>query len=100
MAKKFSSKIVTANDLLDGEVIYFTSANSWSVRFQDAVVANNEEQAGKFLQAANGQSDRVVGAYLTGVHTNDQGKPQPAHFREAFRSRGPSNYFHGKQAEV
>ena len=26
--------------------------------------------------------------------------PEPAHFREAFRTRGPSNYPHGKQAET
>jgi len=23
--------------------------------------------------------------------------PEPIHFREAFRTRGPSNYAHGKQ---
>ena len=25
--------------------------------------------------------------------------PEPGHPREAFRAYGPSNYFHGKQAE-
>ena len=25
--------------------------------------------------------------------------PEPGHPREAFRAQGPSNYFHGKQAE-
>ena len=25
--------------------------------------------------------------------------PEPTHFREAFRTRGPSNYAHGKQAD-
>ena len=28
------------------------------------------------------------------------GRPEPTHFREAFRRRGPSNYFHGIQAEL
>jgi len=27
-----------------------------------------------------------------------EGRPEPVHFREVFRTRGPSNYFHGKQA--
>ncbi|MBZ0123081.1 MAG: DUF2849 domain-containing protein, partial [Roseovarius sp.] len=27
------------------------------------------------------------------------GGPEPAHFREDFRRKGPSNLFHGKQAE-
>jgi hypothetical protein len=26
--------------------------------------------------------------------------PEPTHFREAFRTRGPSNYAHGKQADL
>ena len=26
--------------------------------------------------------------------------PEPTHFREVFRTRGPSNYFLGKQAEL
>jgi hypothetical protein len=26
--------------------------------------------------------------------------PEPVHFREAFRTRGPSNYRHGKQADL
>ena len=40
----------------------------------------------------------VVGAYLMPVSLTD-GAPSPVHFREAFRTRGPSNRFHGKQAE-
>jgi len=38
-----------------------------------------------------------VGAYLADARPGPQG-PEPVHFREVFRSRGPSNRFHGKQA--
>jgi hypothetical protein len=41
----------------------------------------------------------LVGAYLADAILKD-GKPVPTHFREEFRTRGPSNYEHGKQAEV
>jgi len=41
----------------------------------------------------------VVGAYLADFIDEDAG-PKPAHFREAFRTKGPGNYFHGKQAEA
>ena len=48
------------------------------------------------LLAAMGQADRVVGAYLADARMGPQG-PEPVHFREVFRTRGPSNYAHGKQ---
>jgi hypothetical protein len=38
----------------------------------------------------------VVGPYLADARPGPNG-PEPTHFREAFRTRGPSNYAHGKQ---
>ncbi len=43
------------------------------------------------------QRGRLVGAYLADAKAGPNG-PEPTHFREAFRTRGPSNYAHGKQA--
>jgi hypothetical protein len=44
---------------------------------------------------ASQQVDLVVGVYLADVDPDPV--PQPVHFREAFRAKGPSNYAHGKQ---
>ena len=41
----------------------------------------------------------MVGAYLADARAGEEG-PEPTHFREAFRTRGPSNYAHGKQVEA
>ena len=41
----------------------------------------------------------MVGAYLADFIDEGAG-PKPVHFREAFRTIGPGNYFHGKQAEA
>ena len=38
----------------------------------------------------------VVGAYLAEVSSDTAVTPR--HYRESFRQKGPSNYFHGKQA--
>ena len=38
----------------------------------------------------------VVGAYLAEVSSDTAVTPR--HYRECFRHKGPSNYFHGKQA--
>ena len=41
----------------------------------------------------------VVGPYLADARSGPNG-PEPTHFREEFRTRGPSNYHHGKQADL
>jgi hypothetical protein len=51
------------------------------------------------LLEAQAQKDKIAGAYMADVKVGENG-PEPVHFREAFRTRGPSNYHHGKQAEV
>ncbi len=99
MAREYKPQIVTANDLLEGDVIYLTRQGKWSRDHVDAHVANSADQAQTMLSHAKAQQDRIVGAYLAEVVLDEEGAPQPAHFREAFRTRGPSNYFHGKQAK-
>lgn len=100
MAKKFTPKVVTANDLLEGDVIYLTAQGSWSRQLEDAVVVTEPDQAEALLEQAEAQVSEQVGAYLADVKIDESGTPQPAHFREAFRTRGPSNYFHGKQEQA
>ncbi len=100
MARKFLPKIVTANDLLEGDNVYFTRDHIWTVEYHEAAIFLTPELAEISLAAAEAQFDKIVGAYLADVLIGATGQPEPAHFREAFRTRGPSNYFHGKQAEV
>jgi len=40
----------------------------------------------------------IAGAYLADAKQGENG-PAPTRFREEFRTRGPSNYAHGKQVE-
>ena len=100
MARKMYAKIVTANDLLEGDNVYFTSKNTWSDKLGDAVVAMTIVQAEDYLATADVQSDKIVGAYLADVRVGEDGRPEPVHFREQFRALGPSNYFHGKQSQA
>ncbi len=100
MARKFIEKIITANDLLQGDVIYFTKDNVWSRNHKDAIIAYTTEQANELLERAEQQQDKIVGAYLADVFLDEAQIASPLHFREKFRSNGPSNYFHGKQAQV
>lgn len=96
MSRKFTPKVVTANDLRIGDVVYMMADGSWTRSHGLAELIEDEAIAELRLLAAMGQADRVVGAYLADARMGPQG-PEPVHFREVFRTRGPSNYAHGKQ---
>ncbi|MEL6565863.1 MAG: DUF2849 domain-containing protein [Pseudomonadota bacterium] len=98
MPLAFTPKVVTANHLLAGDVIYQT-ATGWTRRLAEAEVLTDEADADLRLIEASQQTDTVVGAYLADVAI-DNGTPVPTHFRETFRATGPSNYAHGKQVEL
>lgn len=98
MSKPFTPKVVTANHLLEGNVIYQT-ATGWTRRLEDAEVLTDEADADLRMIDAIQQVDVVVGVYLADVKL-EGGTPQPVHFREDFRATGPSNYAHGKQVEL
>jgi hypothetical protein len=95
MPKPFTPKVVTANDLLIGDVIYLTTAG-WSRDLNDAEVLTDEAHADLRMIEASQQINDVVGVYLMDIDATDDAL-QTKHFREAFRARGPSNYVHGKQ---
>lgn len=97
MARAFVPKVATSNHLLEGDVIYYTG-QGWSRALADAAVARTPEEAEALLDAASGYPLETVGAELTEVDIST-GVPTPRHFRETFRTTGPSNYFHGKQAD-
>ncbi len=96
MARQFTPKIVTANALLEGDVVYLTADDRWSRHLTEAELIEDEAHAQLRLLKAEGQRQIVVGAYLADAKAGPLG-PEPVHFREAFRARGPSNYLHGKQ---
>ena len=93
------TQVVTANDLFLGDVIYFTDQDTWTRELKNALVLDTPERAEDVLAKAELQQNKIVGAYLATVAVDAAGVPQPTHFREEFRTKGPSNYFHGKQAE-
>lgn len=99
MSRKFTPKVVTANDLLIGDVIYLTPDDQWTRSHAKAELIEDEAHAQLRLLFAEQQKNSVVGAYLADAKAGDKG-PEPVHFREAFRADGPSNYYHGKQAEA
>ncbi|MEE9388707.1 MAG: DUF2849 domain-containing protein [Paracoccaceae bacterium] len=95
MARPFSPKVITANALINGAVIYLTPNDNWSPDHAQAELITDEDHAQLRLLDAQMQPD-IVGAYLADATSGGHG-PQPIHFRDITRAKGPSNYHHGKQ---
>ncbi|UWQ16281.1 DUF2849 domain-containing protein [Jannaschia sp. M317] len=97
--RPFTPKVVTANRLLEGDVVYLAADDTWATALTDAEVYEDEAIAEARLIDASQQHDTVVGVYLADVKLSASG-PEPVHFREAFRASGPTNYAHGKAHEA
>ncbi|MDQ7019850.1 MAG: DUF2849 domain-containing protein [Robiginitomaculum sp.] len=96
MTGRSTIMVVTANDLLLGDAVWLTTDNGWTRDIAKAEAIREETQAQERLLAALKQSDAVVGPYLAEARQGENGL-EPVHYREKFRTRGPSNYPHGKQ---
>ena len=99
MSRRYIPKVVTANRLREGDVVYLTANNLWTPHHHEAELIEDEAHAQLRLLHAARQKLVVVGAYLADAKAGPNG-PEPVHFREAFRTRGPSNYAHGKQVDL
>ena len=99
MSRKFTAKVVTANLLREGDVVYLTADDRWSPYHHEAELIEDEAHGQLRLLHAARQKLLVVGPYLADAKSGPKG-PEPIHFREVFRTRGPSNYAHGKQADL
>ena len=92
--------IVIANDLLDGDVI-FLGTNSWEQSHVRAAIARTQEEADSLLARAqlDFKANRIVDPYLAVVTLHSDGTPEPVHYREKMRTKGPTTRVDlGKQA--
>lgn len=83
-------KIVTANRLTDGRVVYLTQDADWSARIADGRPANGSAAALLLAVAEDSAASRiVVDPYLIDVSL-EGGSPWPVLPRERIRADGPT----------
>ena len=99
MSRRYTPKVVSANHLIEGDAVWLTPDDRWTRDMAEAELIEDEAVAQLRLLFAKGQPSVVVGAELVDAVKGADGGPVPTHFREAFRTHGPTNYFHGKRAE-
>jgi len=84
------ARVLTANRLDDGAVVYRSAAGDWVARLADAAVAEDEAAATALLAAGEADLARglVVGPYLIAVARG--AAPAPVTQRERIRAAGPT----------
>jgi hypothetical protein len=93
--------ILLANHLLDGHVV-FRTRTGWTSDPAEALIAHDEATAEALDEAGRAafKAQEVVDAYLVDVAIDALGVPTPRHFRERFKTLGPSHRPDlGKQSE-
>lgn len=93
-------KAITANRLLDGDVVFWKSGQ-WVERLNDAQLfdENQAEDVETAVATGKGQPTVVVDVYPIDL-TPSEGHWAPVSYRERIRALGPTNEpTHGKQAE-
>jgi sulfite reductase (NADPH) hemoprotein beta-component len=83
-------KILTANNLAPGEVVYW-NGSGWIPELQQAQVLQDAEAESVLKAAAEWVArNEVVAPYLFAVRLDSSGRIIPASARELIRARGPS----------
>lgn len=84
-------RMIIANRLTDGLVVFYTDAGGWSVDIADGVVIDDDAEQERLFEAAKEDETRclVIDPNLIDV-TVDNGSPRPVEIREAIRAFGPT----------
>ncbi|MEL6979963.1 MAG: DUF2849 domain-containing protein [Pseudomonadota bacterium] len=101
MKVKSDFHIVSANLLLEGDIVYRTAGGGWSRAWRDAAVSHGREAADALLASAAAEPHLVVDAQLAPVFLDAAGQARPATLRERIRALGPTTRTDlGKQADL
>lgn len=96
------TKMLTANRLHDGEVVYWTADGEWRESLTDALLIEGPDQEQEAHAAGRNAEDalHVVGAYLVVIDQAPAGAIRPKSMREHIRAAGPTVRLDlGKQAQ-
>ncbi len=96
-------KVLTANRLGDGIVVFLGAEGGWDERLEALVPIRDEATLSQRTARAedDAAANRVVDPYVIDVAADDRGRLHPLRLREAIRAAGPTVRLDlGKQAEV
>jgi len=83
--------LISANELLSGDVIYLTSTGDWSRSLSDALCVDDKSAVASKVQQLEAEQNRVLGPILVEARVNPDGTLALQHFRDRFRESGPTH---------
>ncbi|HAT34651.1 MAG TPA: DUF2849 domain-containing protein [Rhodospirillaceae bacterium] len=85
------SQVITANRLVDGDVVYLTASEEWSEWLADATISETDEDTARLLEIAEQAVEdlKVISPYEFNV-TIDGKAIEPLSMREVIRAAGPT----------
>ncbi len=83
------AQVISANDLLDGDVVYLDADGGWTRALSEASLITDNALADALLDQAKAQPGRIIDPYSLDV-TVGPDRVTPAHIRERLRDSGPS----------
>lgn len=87
-----TAKVLTANRLDDGVVVFLAPDATWTEVIHDARVARTEDAHAELEtrgRKAETEEVTVTGSYLIDVEADDDGRLRPSRWRERIRAFGP-----------
>ncbi len=94
--------LLTANNLLNGDVVFWGDKAAWTQNFADALVMSDETAEKELLEIGQKEENEniVVGAYIVPLIQEQDGQYKPVELRELRRCEGPSILDHIKAGHV
>lgn len=89
MAKE-SPKAITANRLLDGAVVYLTTARTWSLHVAEAYVFQSEAEETAALAQIAAAGARAPVVDVAAIDLASRSDVAPTRLRERIRAVGPT----------
>lgn len=91
-AQKPDCYILTANDLISGDIVYWGQNEAWTKQFSNSLSILTEEDKDKLEQIGKQEENNniVVGAYIISLQKQADGRLYPLALREQHRIQGPS----------
>ncbi len=88
-------KVISANDLADGTVVYAKAEGSWTRAIAEAKTFASEAEidAGLILAKADEKRDLIVDPFAADVQLTEDGKLEAVSLRNAIRAKGPTIAF-------
>jgi len=96
MAAALTTKaVLTANDVRNGDIVFWTADQKWSTSIEQAHIGYGKDETDTLSEAGKAAEARntVVGAYLVALKPEETSARVPVKLREVRRLAGPSIEF-------